>query len=94
MADCSKYVKLDDVIEQRVYSRDLKDYVVPVKKLRQLQSFDKPKAESTAEEYEQMLRPLFNRCWVQLGRFPGACLWCGLRSECEKRRKPQYRRGK
>lgn len=85
MAD-SKYIKLDEAVEHRVYSREFKDYVVPVKQLKQLKAFDEPKEKDESEYYEEMLRPLFNRCWVQLGRFPGACLWCGLRSECEERR--------
>jgi hypothetical protein len=87
MAD-SKYIKLNDAVEHRVYSREFKDYVVPVKQLKQLETLDEPKekGESESEYYENILRPLFNRCWAQLGsRFPISCLWCGLRSECEKR---------
>lgn len=82
----SKFIRLDDAVEHRVYSREFKDYVVPVKQLKQLKTFDEPKEKDEAEYYESMLRPLFNRCFAQLGRFPGACLWCGLRSECDKRR--------
>lgn len=86
MVDC-KYIKLDEAVEHRVYSREFKDYVVPVKQLKQLKAFDEPKENDEAEYYKRMLRSLFNRCWVQLGsKFPVSCLWCGLRSECEKRR--------
>ena len=87
MADCSKYIKLDDAVEHRVYSREFKDYVVTVKQLKQLKTFEEPKEKDESEYYESMLRPLFNRCWAQLGsRFPISCTWCGLRSECDKRR--------
>ncbi len=73
-----KYICFDDAMENKVFSRDLREYVVPV---RALQSLRKVNVEEDAPDQKEMLRVLFNRCMALTGG--QTCLFCAMRKECE-----------
>ena len=73
-----KYICFDDAMENKVFSRDLREYVVPV---RVLQSLRKADVEEDAPDQKEMLRILFNRCMALAGG--QICLFCGMRKECD-----------
>lgn len=73
-----KYICFDDAMENKVFSRDLREYVVPV---RVLQSLRKADVEEDAPDQKEMLRILFNRCMALTeGQ---TCFFCGMREECD-----------
>lgn len=82
----SKLIRKEDIIEGQVFSRELREYVVPVRFIRQLQTFDEPQEQP--EDYERMLNALFNRCYavIAMGGNPAMCMFCGIREACDKRR--------
>ena len=73
-----KYICFDDAMENKVFSRDLREYVVPV---RALQSLRKVDVEEDAPDRKEMLRVLFNRCMALTGG--QICFFCGMRKECD-----------
>lgn len=73
-----KYICFDDAMENKVFSRDLREYVVPV---RVLQSLRKTDVEEDAPDQKEMLRILFNRCMALTGG--QTCFFCGMRKECD-----------
>ena len=73
-----KYICFDDAMENKVFSRDLREYVVPV---RVLQSLKKVDVEEDTTDQKEMLRVLFNRCMALTGG--QTCLFCGMRKECD-----------
>ena len=73
-----KYIRFDDAMENKVFSRDLREYVVPV---RVLQSLRKADVEEDAPDQKEMLRILFNRCMALTGG--QTCFFCGMRKECD-----------
>ena len=73
-----KYICFDDATESKVFSRDLREYVVPV---RELQSLKKVDVEEDAPNQKEMLRALFNRCMALTGG--QTCFFCGMRKECD-----------
>ena len=73
-----KYICFDDAMESKVFSRDLREYVVPV---RELQSLKKVDVEEDAPNQKEMLRTLFNRCMALTGG--QTCFFCGMRKECD-----------
>ena len=76
-------INTEDAVKQQIYSRDLREFVVPVRTLKNL-----PVPELNfpdVEHYEDLLRLLFNRCMVQMG-MSGMCGFCGIRADCYKYR--------
>ena len=76
-----KYISFDDAMDRKVFSRDLREYVVPV---RALQSLRKVDVEEDVPDQKEMLRVLFNRCAALTGG--QICLFCGIREECDSYR--------
>ena len=76
-----KMIYLDDALDGKIFSRDLREYVVPVRVLQSCQSVE-PVEENV--EYKDMLKVLFNRCLaLSSGQL---CIFCGLRNECSQYR--------
>lgn len=73
-----KYICFDDAMENKVFSRDLREYVVPVRVLQLLRKTD---VEEDATDQKEMLRILFNRCMALTGG--QTCFFCGMRKECD-----------
>jgi len=76
-------IRLDDALTKYEWSRDLREYVVPVRVLKRLPRIDEP--EEPAEDQSDMLRVLFNRCYALTG-LNGMCFFCGMRDACDKYR--------
>lgn len=78
----SKLVRKEDVLESKVFSRDLREYVVPVRCINQAETLEEP--DGPVENSDEMLRVLFNRCYALT---EGAtCLFCGIRQACKEKR--------
>ena len=76
-----KMIDLDDALDGKIFSRDLREYVVPVRVLQSCQSVE-PVEKNV--EYKDMLKVLFNRCLaLSSGQL---CIFCGLRNECSQYR--------
>ena len=76
-----KYICFDEAMESKVFSRDLREYVVPV---RVLQSLGEVDVEEDAPDQKEMIRVLFNRCMALTGG--QTCFWCGMREACDRHR--------
>ena len=74
-------IRIDDALNAQVFSRDLREYVVPVRELKRLHRIDEP--EENAEDQSDMLRILFNRCMAVSG-VGGRCVFCGMIDECKR----------
>ena len=72
-------INTEDAVKQQIYSRDLREFVVPVRILKHLPTpeLDVP----DVEHYERLLTALFNRCMTCLN---GLCRFCGMRDDCYK----------
>jgi len=70
--------------ENQVWSRDLKEYVVPIKALKQAPFIREEDVRERPETHDELLRVLFNRCFALTG--PAMCVFCGIKSSCEKHR--------
>ena len=76
-----KMIYLDDALDGKIFSRDLREYVVPVIVLQNCKSVE-PVEKNV--EYKDMLKVLFNRCLaLSSGQL---CIFCGLRNECSQYR--------
>ena len=76
-----KMIYLDDALDGKIFSRDLREYVVPVRVLQSCQSVESVEKNV---EYKDMLKVLFNRCLaLSSGQL---CIFCGLRNECSQYR--------
>lgn len=76
-----KIIYLDDALDGKIFSRDLREYVVPVRVLQSCQNVE-PVEKNV--EYKDMLKVLFNRCLtLSSGQL---CIFCGLRNECSQYR--------
>ena len=82
-----KMIYLDDALDGKIFSRDLREYVVPVRVLQSCQSVEPVEPVEAVEknvEYKDMLKVLFNRCLaLSSGQL---CIFCGLRNECSQYR--------
>ena len=79
-----KMIYLDDALDGKIFSRDLREYVVPVRVLQSCQSIEPVEPVEKNEEYKDMLKVLFNRCLaLSSGQL---CIFCGLRNECSQYR--------
>lgn len=77
-----KLISKDAALAEEVYSRDLREYVVPSREIKRLREYDAPTEQ--AEDAEEMLRVLFNRCAALTQG--GMCIFCGMRDACDMRR--------
>lgn len=77
-----KLISKDAALEREVYSRDLREYVVPSREIKCLREYDEP-TEQMADA-EDMLRVLFNRCRTLT--HGAMCIFCGIRDACDTRR--------
>ena len=75
-----KGISYDDAIERKSFSRDLREYVVPVRELQTLRKIDVTVDADDAPNQKEMLRVLFNRCMALT--FGQTCFCCGIRKEC------------
>lgn len=76
-----KYICFDDAMENKVFSRDLREYVVPVRELQTLRKIEVTEKAKDAPDQKEMLRILFNRCMALTGG--QTCFFCGMRKECD-----------
>lgn len=76
-----KYISFDDAMDRKVFSRDLREYVVPVRELQTLRKVDVTEDADDAPNQKEMLRVLFNRCMALTGG--QTCFFCGIRKECD-----------
>lgn len=76
-----KTVCFDDAMDRKVFSRDLREYVVPVRELQALRKIEVTEGTEDAPDQKEMLRVLFNRCMALTGG--QTCLFCGMRKECD-----------
>lgn len=84
----SKLIYLEDALQAKTFSRDLREFVVPVRVLNKLEKKEEPEKQS--EFTSDMAKALFNRCFALTG--PQMCFSCGFREPCDKYRsmgKPQ-----
>ena len=82
----SKLIRKDEALDSKVFSRDLREYVVPVRELNRLCTFDEP--EDQQDDLTDIVRVLFNRCYAQtvMNGGAGMCFFCGIRDACYKMR--------
>ena len=76
-----KTVCFDDAMDRKVFSRDLREYVVPVRELQALRKIEVTEEAEDAPDQKEMLRVLFNRCMALTGG--EICFFCGMRKECD-----------
>lgn len=84
----SELIYLEDALQEKIFSRDLREYVVPVRVLNKLEK--KEESEKQSEFTSDMAKFLFNRCFALTGA--QMCFCCMLRLSCDKYRsfgKPQ-----
>lgn len=80
----SKLIRKNETLDYQVFSRDLREYVVPVREINKLRTFDEPKEPPA--DYEDMLKALFNRCYAltAMRGAPEMCFFCVIREACNK----------
>ncbi len=71
-------IYLEDALQEKIFSRDLREYVVPVWVLNKLKK--KEESEFTSD----MAKALFNRCFALTGS--QMCFFCEFREPCDKYR--------
>lgn len=79
----SELIYLEDALQAKIFSRDLREYVVPVRLLNKLEK--KEESEKQPEFTSDMAKALFNRCFALTGGVQ-MCFFCGLREPCDKYR--------
>lgn len=80
----SKLIRKDETLDAAVYSRDLREYVVPTREIKKLKTFEEPKEGQT--DYADMLRVMFNRCIIRMSAGGAMCLFCGMKEACQSMR--------
>ena len=78
----SELIYLQDALQAKIFSRDLREYVVPVRVLNKLEK--KEESEKQSEFTSDIAKALFNRCFALTG--PQMCFFCGFRELCDKYR--------
>ena len=78
----SELIYLQDALQAKIFSRDLREYVVPVRVLNKLEK--KEESEKQSEFTSDMAKALFNRCFAITGA--QMCFFCGFRESCDKYR--------
>lgn len=76
-----KTICFDDAMDRKVFSRDLREYVVPVRELQALRKIKVTEEAEDASAQKEMLRVLFNRCMALTGG--QTCFYCGIRKDCD-----------
>jgi len=76
-----KTICFDDAMDRKVFSRDLREYVVPVRELQALRKIKVIEEAEDASAQKEMLRVLFNRCMALTGG--QTCFYCGMRKDCD-----------
>lgn len=76
-----KTICFDDAMDRKVFSRDLREYVVPVRELRALRKIEVTEEAEIDPDQKEMLRVLFNRCMFLTGR--QICFCCEMRKDCD-----------
>ena len=76
-----KTICFDDAMDRKVFSRDLREYVVPVRELQALRKIKVTEEAEDASAQKEMLRVLFNRCMALTGG--QTCFYCGMRKDCD-----------
>ena len=76
-----KTICFDDAMDRKVFSRDLREYVVPIRELQALRKIEVTEEAEDAPDQKAMLRVLFNRC-MALTRGQ-TCFFCGMRKACD-----------
>ena len=74
----SELIYLQDALQAKIFSRDLREYVVPVRVLNKLEK--KEESEFTSD----MAKAIFNRCFALTGT--QMCFFCEFREPCDKYR--------
>lgn len=77
-----KLISKEAALSAQVYSRDLREYVVPSREIKKLREYDEPQEQM--ENAEEMLRVLFNRCMTLT--HGSLCIFCGICDACDARR--------
>ena len=78
----SELIYLQDALQAKIFSRDLREYVVPVRVLNKLEK--KEESEKQPEFTSDMAKALFNRCFALTGS--QMCFFCEFREPCDKYR--------
>lgn len=76
-----KTICFDDAMDRKVFSRDLREYVIPVRELQTLRKIEVTEEAEDAPDQKEMLRVLFNRCMALTGG--QTCFFCAMRKECD-----------
>ena len=86
-----KTICFDDAMDRKVFSRDLREYVVPVRELQALRKIEVTEEAEDAPGQKEMLRVLFNRCMALTGG--QICFSCGIRKGCDTYRSVMKSKG-
>lgn len=78
----SELIYLEDALQAQNFSRDLREYVVPVRVLKKLEKKEEPEKQS--EFTSDMAKALFNRCFSLTSS--QMCFFCEFRESCDKYR--------
>lgn len=78
----SELIYLEDALQAKIFSRDLKEFVVPVRVLNKMEKKEEPEKQS--EFTSDMAKALFNRCFAITGA--QMCFLCRYREPCDKYR--------
>ena len=76
-----KTICFDDAMDRKVFSRDLREYVVPIRELQALRKIEVTEEAEDAPDQKEMLRVLFNRCMALTGG--QTCPFCVMRKDCD-----------
>lgn len=78
----SELIYLQDALQAKIFSRDLREYVVPVRILNKLEKKEEPEKQS--EFTNDVAKAIFNRCFALTGT--QMCFFCEFREPCDKYR--------
>jgi hypothetical protein len=79
-----KTICFDDAMDRKVFSRDLREYVVPVRELRALRKIEVTEEAGFVPDQKEMISVLFNRCMaLTTGQL---CFLCEMREACDRHR--------
>ena len=76
-----KTICFDDAMDRKVFSSDLREYVVPIRELQALRKIEVAEETEDAPDRKELLRVLFNRCLALTNG--QMCFFCTMRKECD-----------
>lgn len=76
-----KTICFDDAMDRKVFSRDLREYVVPVRELQALRKIEVAEEAEDAPDRKELLRILFKRCLALTNG--QMCFFCTMMKECD-----------